>query len=91
MRDERVAGDLMDDSRLKRRITAIPLNRIQAKTLSKDKLAQAQAIAAGNSEVHLALELVGYPGAVEAAMRYVFGSTLICSGTPITSHPIPSL
>jgi len=34
----------------------------------------------GQENVTLALELVGFDDDVEAAMQYVFGTTLVCKG-----------
>ena len=35
------------------------------------------------TQVHLALELVGYEDELRAAMEYVFGSTLVCDSLPL--------
>lgn len=67
---------LLDNGRLKKRVTIIPLDKIAAFRASAEKLGAAQKIAPG--KVDLALSLVGYDKDVTAAMEYVFGSTLVC-------------
>lgn len=68
---------LLQNGRLKKRVTIIPLNKIAAFRASAEKIGAAQRIAP--NKVHLALSLVGYEEEVTAAMEYVFGSTLVCA------------
>ncbi|RMZ73526.1 putative chromosome segregation cut14 [Pyrenophora seminiperda CCB06] len=67
---------LLENGRLKKRVTIIPLNKIAAFKASAEKIGAAQRIAPG--KVDLALSLIGYEHEVNAAMEYVFGSTLVC-------------
>ncbi|KAF1987525.1 putative nuclear condensin complex subunit Smc2 [Aulographum hederae CBS 113979] len=67
---------LLQNGKLRKRVTIIPLNKIAAFRASAEKIGAAQRIAPG--KVDLALSLVGYEDEVTAAMDYVFGSTLIC-------------
>jgi len=67
---------LLQNGKLKKRVTIIPLNKIAAFKASADKIGAAQKLAPG--KVDLALSLVGYDDDVTAAMQYVFGSTLVC-------------
>ncbi|XP_014555638.1 hypothetical protein COCVIDRAFT_38676 [Bipolaris victoriae FI3] len=67
---------LLENGRLKKRVTIIPLNKIAAFQASAEKIGAAQKIAPG--KVDLALSLIGYDDEVTAAMEYVFGSTLVC-------------
>ncbi|KAL9127241.1 MAG: hypothetical protein Q9217_003839 [Psora testacea] len=67
---------LLQNGKLKKRVTIIPLNKIAALKASADKIGAAQKLAPG--KVDLALSLVGYDNEVSAAMEYVFGSTLVC-------------
>lgn len=67
---------LLQNGKLKKRVTIIPLNKIAAFKASAEKLGAAQKLAPG--KVDLALSLIGYDHQVAAAMEYVFGSTLIC-------------
>ena len=67
---------LLQNGKLRKRVTIIPLNKISAFKASADKIGAAQKLAPGR--VDLALSLVGYDDEVSAAMEYVFGSTLVC-------------
>lgn len=90
--DERVGSQLLERGKLRKRVTIIPLNKINAFKMSaevsfsvrtgkshadKQKLAAAKQVAPGKA--HLALDLVGYDDDVSAAMAYVFGDTFICA------------
>jgi structural maintenance of chromosome 2 len=75
--DTEVTGtELLQNGKLKKRVTIIPLNKITAFKASAEKIGAAQKIAPG--KVDLALSLVGYDDEVSTAMEYVFGNTLIC-------------
>jgi structural maintenance of chromosome 2 len=67
---------LLQNGKLRKRVTIIPLNKISSFRASAEKIAAAQNIAPG--KVDLALSLIGYDEEVTAAMNYVFGNTLIC-------------
>ncbi|KAI9663012.1 MAG: Structural maintenance of chromosomes protein 2 [Bathelium mastoideum] len=67
---------LLQNGKLRKRVTIIPLNKIAAFRASAEKIAVAQEIAPG--KVDLALSLIGFDHEVNAAMEYVFGSTLVC-------------
>lgn len=75
VKDEQVGKDLLESPRLTKRVTIIPLNRVSPRAIPEDKLRAAR------RGSHLALELVGYAPQVDAAMRFVFGSTLVCDGS----------
>lgn len=67
---------LLQNGKLKKRVTIIPLNKISAFRASAEKIGAAQRVAPG--KVDLALSLIGYDREVSAAMDFVFGTTLIC-------------
>ncbi|KIX02639.1 uncharacterized protein Z518_08581 [Rhinocladiella mackenziei CBS 650.93] len=71
-----IGTQLLQNGKLKKRVTIIPLNKISAFRASAEKVGAAQRIAPG--KVDLALSLIGYDHEVSAAMDYVFGTTLIC-------------
>ncbi|KAF7879980.1 uncharacterized protein EAF02_007617 [Botrytis sinoallii] len=76
--DTEVTGtQLLQNGKLRKRVTIIPLNKIAAFRASAEKIGAAQRIAPG--KVDLALSLVGYDEEVSTAMDYVFGNTLICA------------
>lgn len=67
---------LLQNGKLRKRVTIIPLNKISAFRASAEKIGAAQRIAPG--KVDLALSLIGYDDEVNAAMEFVFGSTFVC-------------
>jgi structural maintenance of chromosome 2 len=76
--DTEVTGtQLLQNGKLRKRVTIIPLNKIAAFRASAEKIGAAQKIAPG--KVDLALSLIGYENEVSTAMEYVFGNTLICA------------
>ena len=85
---------LLEKGKLKKRVTIIPLNKISAfkgsadvsnfarsktsqKLMALQKIGAAKKLAPG--KVDLALDLVGCDDEINAAMEYVFGSTLVCA------------
>ena len=75
---------LLQNGKLRKRVTIIPLNKISAFRASADKIGAAQKLAPG--KVDLALSLIGYDNEVSAAMEYVFGSTLVCDDADTAKH-----
>ncbi|KAF2877663.1 RecF/RecN/SMC N terminal domain-containing protein [Massariosphaeria phaeospora] len=67
---------LLQNGKLKKRVTIIPLNKISDFKVSAAKMGAVQKIAPGKAD--LALSLIGYDDTVSAAMNFVFGSTLVC-------------
>jgi structural maintenance of chromosome 2 len=78
-------SQLIQNGKLKKRITIIPLDKIAAFRASSQKIGAAQKIAPG--KVDLALSLIGYDEEVNAAMEYVFGSTFVCDD-PMTAKSV---
>ncbi|EMC93354.1 hypothetical protein BAUCODRAFT_26658 [Baudoinia panamericana UAMH 10762] len=68
---------LLQNGKLRRRVTIVPLDRIAASRAPADKVAAAQRLAPG--KVNLALTLVGFDHEVERAMEFVFGNTLVAA------------
>ena len=75
--DEVAGKELLSKGQLKKRVTIIPLNKIDGSVVPDAALRNARR-AVGEDRATLALELVGYEDEVEAAMRYVFGRTIVC-------------
>ncbi|KAJ4972330.1 hypothetical protein NE237_005429 [Protea cynaroides] len=74
---ENTGKQLLQNGQLQRRVTIIPLNKIQGHSVPPRVLhAAARLVGDGNAE--LALSLIGYDKEVKAAMSYVFGSTFVC-------------
>lgn len=68
---------LLQNGKLRRRVTIVPLDKISASRAPNDRVSAAQKLAPG--KVNLALTLIGYDHEVEKAMEFVFGNTLICA------------
>ncbi|RIB07698.1 nuclear condensin complex subunit Smc2 [Gigaspora rosea] len=75
--NEKIGSLLLEKGKLRKKITIIPLNKIQAFKLPAERIAAAQRLSPG--KVNLALTLIGYDREVTPAMEYVFGGTLICA------------
>ena len=75
---EKTGKDLLQKGKLKKRVTIIPLNKIAKRSLNPQVVQKAQSLV-GKENAKLALSLVGYDKEVEAAITYVFGTTLICT------------
>ncbi|EEB08668.1 condensin complex subunit Cut14 [Schizosaccharomyces japonicus yFS275] len=76
--NEQVGTQLLRNGRLRKRVTIIPLNKISSFVAAAEKVSTAKRLTP--DKVHLALELIGFEEELLPAMRYVFGSTLICDG-----------
>ncbi|KAG9134427.1 hypothetical protein Leryth_022382 [Lithospermum erythrorhizon] len=77
---ENTGKQLLQNGGLRRRVTIIPLNKIQSHPIpSRIQNAAARLVGKGNAEV--ALSLVGYDEELQSAMEFVFGSTFVCKTT----------
>ncbi|KAK6155866.1 hypothetical protein DH2020_010114 [Rehmannia glutinosa] len=77
---ENTGKQLLQKGGLRRRVTIIPLNKIQSHPVSQRvQNAAVKLVGKGNAEV--ALSLVGYDQELQSAMEYVFGSTFVCRTT----------
>eukprot|EP00931_Biecheleriopsis_adriatica_P099773 TRINITY_DN744_c0_g2_i1.p1 TRINITY_DN744_c0_g2~~TRINITY_DN744_c0_g2_i1.p1 ORF type:complete len:1210 (-),score=407.19 TRINITY_DN744_c0_g2_i1:340-3969(-) len=88
--NEETGKALLEKGQLRRRVTIIPLNKISDYSVSPQVVRQAKNIAS-SGEVHLAMEIIGFEKQVQSAMKYVFGSSMVCD-TPetakqVTFHP----
>jgi structural maintenance of chromosome 2 len=80
--DEAITGKaLLNRGKLRRRVTIIPLDKIQARRVSSTACERANQVADElGSTASPAIELVGFDEEVRNAMEYVFGSTLVVDG-----------
>ena len=69
-------SELLQNGKLRKRVTIIPLNKISTFRAAADKIGVAKKLAPG--KVDLALHFIGFEDEVNKAMEYVFGSTLLC-------------
>ncbi|XP_020571782.1 structural maintenance of chromosomes protein 2-1-like [Phalaenopsis equestris] len=74
---ENTGKQLLQNGDLRRRVTIIPLNKIQYHIVPA-RVQQVAASLVGEHNAELALLLVGYDDEVKNAMAYVFGSTFVC-------------
>ncbi|KAK7283893.1 hypothetical protein RIF29_13642 [Crotalaria pallida] len=74
---ESTGKQLLQNGNLRRRVTIIPLNKIQSHTVPS-RVQQAAARKVGKENAEVALSLVGYEEELKNAMEYVFGSTFVC-------------
>ncbi|WMV20117.1 hypothetical protein MTR67_013502 [Solanum verrucosum] len=74
---EDTGKQLLQKGGLRKRVTIIPLNKIQTHPVPpRHQNAAARLVGKGNAEV--AISLVGYDEELKSAMEYVFGSTFVC-------------
>ncbi|XP_010546067.1 PREDICTED: structural maintenance of chromosomes protein 2-1-like isoform X2 [Tarenaya hassleriana] len=77
---EDTGKQLLQKGDLRRRVTIIPLSKIQSH-LVPPRVQQAAVRLVGKENTELALSLVGYGEELKSAMEYVFGSTFVCKTT----------
>ncbi|KAL3373464.1 hypothetical protein AABB24_005448 [Solanum stoloniferum] len=74
---EDTGKQLLQKGGLRKRVTIIPLNKIQTHPVPpRHQNAATRLVGKGNAEV--AISLVGYDEELKSAMEYVFGSTFVC-------------
>lgn len=71
-----VASALLEKGQLKKRVTIIPLDKINSKNLSSDTVNYAKKVCP--NKVELALSLIDFKQELTKAMSYIFGTTFIC-------------
>ncbi|ESQ45830.1 hypothetical protein EUTSA_v10010077mg [Eutrema salsugineum] len=81
---EDTGKQLLQKGDLRRRVTIIPLNKIQSRLVSP-RVQQAAVRLVGKGNAELALSLVGYNQELKNAMEYVFGSTFVCKTTDVAN------
>ncbi|KAH0979213.1 hypothetical protein GBA52_006390 [Prunus armeniaca] len=74
---ESTGKQLLQNGNLRRRVTIIPLNKIQPYTVHP-RVQHAAVKLVGKENAELALSLVGYDEELRSAMEFVFGSTFVC-------------
>ncbi|KAJ3192339.1 Structural maintenance of chromosomes protein 2 [Irineochytrium annulatum] len=74
---EMTATLLLENGKLRKRVTFIPLNKISYHPLDEKRIASAKSL--GKDNANLALDLIEYSPDVTPAMTFVFGHTFICN------------
>ena len=89
--NEHVGKALLERGALTRRWTMIPLSAISTAATIPPAVQRRAAEEVGEDAARLALDCVGFDGAVRPAMQFVFGSTFVCPTTAaasrLTFHP----
>lgn len=89
--NEETGKALLEKGQLRRRVTIIPLNKIVDHTIPHHVVKQAKHVMPSGGDLHLAMEIVGHQPEVESAMKFVFGSFLVCdtaeTAKQVTFHP----
>eukprot|EP00736_Rhodelphis_marinus_P000369 Rmarinus@m.2283 len=75
---EESAKTLLKKGRLERRVTIIPLDRIDTRVLPAKVVKAAERAGGGAHKVKVALSLVGAAPELQAALNYIFGSCFVC-------------
>jgi len=80
--DEAITGKaLLNNGKLKKRVTIIPLDKIVPSRVSSGTVDRASSMAEKlNTTAHPAIELVGFDEEVRNAIEHVFGSALVVDG-----------
>lgn len=76
--NEQTAKMILEKGNLKKRVTFIPLNKINGSTINPSVVHRAKQLV-GEENVEAALSLVSYEDGLQRAMAYVFGSSFVCS------------
>ncbi|KAJ6426813.1 hypothetical protein OIU84_022411 [Salix udensis] len=77
---ESTGKQILQNGDLRRRVTIVPLNKIQSHIVHP-RVQQAAVRLVGKENAELALSLVCYDEELKTAMEYVFGSTFVCKST----------
>lgn len=76
---EQTGKALLQKGELKKRVTILPLNKLEPQVLDSTRLSNAKSIASRmNGKASLAIELVQFSKEVAKAMEYTFGNVIIC-------------
>lgn len=81
---EQDATALLEHGKLKKRITIIPLNKIQPYVIPKEKISRLEK--EFPNQAHLALSLIGFENNLLPAMQYVFGGSILCNDKNIANN-----
>jgi structural maintenance of chromosome 2 len=76
---ENTAKKLLERGKLQSRVTFIPLNKIEGRTIDERTTATAKRIV-GKENCHTAISLIEFENHLTPAMKYIFGSSFVCKG-----------
>lgn len=75
--NENTAKKLLEKGQLQSRVTFIPLNKIEGRTID-DRTTAAAVRVAGKENCHTAISLIGFDHQLAPAMKFIFGSSFVC-------------
>jgi len=84
--NEETGKALLEKGQLRKRVTIIPLNKIQDNSISPQVVRQAKNIVPKGAEAHVAMEIIGCEKQVMNAMKYVFGPFIVCDTSETAKH-----
>jgi len=76
---------ILQRGNLQRRVTLLPINKIQSHSLSRNVVEYAQN-KVGSENVQWALSLISYDRFFEPIMKYCFGGVLICKDLDVAKE-----
>ena len=81
---EKTSREILESGRLKRRITLLPLDKIQGKKVAETQIREAGGIAKKiGGEAIPAIETVAFVDELAAAIEYVFGTSFVCDSDEV--------
>jgi structural maintenance of chromosome 2 len=84
---EQTSREILQSGHLKKRLTLLPLDRIQGKKVTNEQIREADSIAKRmNGEAVPAIETVAFAEEMTAAMEYVLGTTFVCDKKEIANQ-----
>ncbi|XP_026666450.1 structural maintenance of chromosomes protein 2 isoform X2 [Ceratina calcarata] len=69
---------ILQHGQLQRRVTIIPLNKVNGRPMDNHIIQLAQKIGGGSENVQPALSLIDFPAETRSAMTWIFGQIFIC-------------
>lgn len=82
--DEQTGKKLLQHGKLKKRMTLLPLNKINSHVISNEKLNRIRKLAQDmNGEADLALNFIKFDEKYRKIMEYIYGNVIICNSIDI--------
>lgn len=75
---EATAKKLLERGQLQSRVTFIPLNKIEGRSID-DRTTSVAKNVAGKDKCHTAISLIGFEHELGPAMKYIFGGSFVCN------------
>lgn len=75
------ASQLLEKGQLRKRVTIIPLDKINPRSINNDVVKYAKTLCPG--KVEIAINLIDYGNDLVKAMQFIFGTTFICDSPDV--------